>query len=309
MTQSQMRETLDHVIEHYNRDPQASIATASSIINDAILHFPDFLIAPNYLGYSILHTAASHDALGIIKLLLLYGCDTNITMDITNFTPLHFATADGYTDCALALIAISPISLNALDMNGCTPLYLAAVNGHIELASTLIEHGANPDIVRDLLISFLIDPSNCARIHPLSFGLVEMTRHDARLDRLVTPLIQALDPKTNMPMFDVNCKNQYGNSILDAAMLNAYTPLKIKEAARDNSSKTLKPQMMHLVESMVPDDDWFPDAKRSRLMDDDDEMLVPDGTAVAAHPSFFDEYDSRMGVSPMDERDIVGDEW
>ena len=319
MTQAQMRQNLDSVIEHYYQNPASSTENAASIINDALPLFPDFLVAPDALGYSIFHKAASCNALEIISLLShQYGVDANIATNINNFTPLHFAAAYGNIDSSLGLIAISPDTLNAVDMNGCPPLYLSVVNGHIDLALTLIEHGSDVGMVQDLLISFLIDPSLCAMIHPLSFGLVEMDPHEVRIDKLVTPLIQAIDPETNMPIFDVNYKNQDGCSILDAAMhLNAYVPLhaieKIRQAAQESSFRSLTPQPHVSLEHVEPHEYGAPDAKRYKP---NNEMVVAemeeeeeDGLlAPHAAPSVRFSLDS-MSVSSTDERDIAGDLW
>lgn len=311
MTQAQMRQDLDDIITHYHQNPEAYTAKATSIINNALPLFPDFLVAPDALGYSIFHKAASCNASEIINLLSSqYGVEANMLTAANNFTPLHFAAAYGNLESSLALISISPLTLNALDMNGCPPLYLAIVNGHIDLALILIRHGADVGIVQDLLISFLLEPSLCAMVHPLSFGLVEMDRHEVRIDRLVTPLIQAIDPETNMPIFDVNYKNRDGHSILDAAThLHSYVPLraieKIQQAAQESSWKLLNPEAWIALVHAQSHSDGSPSSKQYKpdngTEDDCDGLLAL--PAAAAAPSL----PHSMSASAADERDVSGD--
>ncbi len=89
---------------------------------------------------TILHAIAKGDAVDTRNHLLL-GADVN-EANKQGWTPLHFATVRGKTDCAAVLIA-GGAELNPRTGTLKTPSHLAADRGFLEITKLLVESGAD----------------------------------------------------------------------------------------------------------------------------------------------------------------------
>jgi hypothetical protein len=88
---------------------------------------------------TILHAIAMGDPVDVRNHLLL-GADVN-EKNRQGWTPLHFATVRGKTDCAAVLIA-EGVKLDERTGTLKTPLHLAADRGYLAIAQLLVENGA-----------------------------------------------------------------------------------------------------------------------------------------------------------------------
>ncbi|WP_395462927.1 ankyrin repeat domain-containing protein [Wolbachia endosymbiont of Cantharis cryptica] len=88
---------------------------------------------------TLLHLAATHGQLPIIKKLLKEEADVNIK-DLCGYTPLHLAAANGYLDVVKELIK-EGADINAQNKNGRTPLHLAAREDKLLVAKEIIKEG------------------------------------------------------------------------------------------------------------------------------------------------------------------------
>ncbi len=89
---------------------------------------------------TILHAIAKGDA-GDVRNHLLLGTDVN-EKNKQGWTPLHFATVRGKTECAQVLIENGAV-LDPRTGTQKTPLHLAADRGFLEIATLLVEGGAD----------------------------------------------------------------------------------------------------------------------------------------------------------------------
>ena len=105
----------------------------------------EFAERGNVVGVRVIHTLA------------LEAKKSGLAIDLNalsenEYTPLHRAAANGYTDVVRAMIAAKKdgldIDLHAKDVTGNTPLHFAAKNGHTDVAKAMI--AANND-------GFLVD--------------------------------------------------------------------------------------------------------------------------------------------------------
>jgi hypothetical protein len=97
---------------------------------------------------SVLGTAAAHDQMPIVQLLLQRGADPNIASD-ENMTPLHSAAYHGYAGIVQLLIDAGA-DVNATETRyGFTPLGYAARHGHIDAIKLLLDAGARQAPVKD----------------------------------------------------------------------------------------------------------------------------------------------------------------
>jgi ankyrin repeat protein len=71
----------------------------------------------------------------LAKVLIEHGANVN-SQDTDNWTPLHFASKDGYVDAARLLLDHGA-DANALDNNNVTPFHLASRYGHLEIVQLL----------------------------------------------------------------------------------------------------------------------------------------------------------------------------
>ena len=86
---------------------------------------------------TLLHSAAHHDHLAVINLLLDEKADVKATNSRGN-TPLHLAASQGGVEAAKILIA-KGADVDARNKNGDTPLFNAAYNCQNDMTRTLLE--------------------------------------------------------------------------------------------------------------------------------------------------------------------------
>jgi len=90
------------------------------------------------------HTA-HHDSVGLELLRVLVEAGANPNLGYQDFTPLHFAAADGELDMANYL-ATHGASIDMRSSTGATALYLAAQRQDVAMVRLLLAQGANPNL-------------------------------------------------------------------------------------------------------------------------------------------------------------------
>jgi len=93
-------------------------------------------------GYSAVHSAATHGASDVLRMLLDANADPGI-VNFRRYSPLHAAADNGELTCVRVLVeAGAPI--DRADHYGFTPLHSACAGGHGDIAAFLVERGADP---------------------------------------------------------------------------------------------------------------------------------------------------------------------
>jgi ankyrin repeat protein len=88
-----------------------------------------------------MHWAANGNKPECLRLLLRYGCDVNIRDRHDEITPLHIASARGFSICVQLLIE-NHADVNALSNRSECPLHVASWAGHYPCAILLLQSGA-----------------------------------------------------------------------------------------------------------------------------------------------------------------------
>lgn len=99
-------------------------------------------------GYSALHHAALNGHTGCVRLLLAHEASPNLS-DSRGSSPLHLAAWGGHQDIVKLLLTQTnrPADPNMQTVDHETPLHFAAQHGHTGALTTLLAHGANPEMV------------------------------------------------------------------------------------------------------------------------------------------------------------------
>ncbi|WP_041581417.1 MULTISPECIES: ankyrin repeat domain-containing protein [unclassified Wolbachia] len=83
----------------------------------------------------------------MVNFLIANGADINHKA-IIGFTPLNFASQQGYLDIVKTLIEnVADLDTKTDKLN--TPLHLAAENGHLDIVNVLVEKGLNVNAVNN----------------------------------------------------------------------------------------------------------------------------------------------------------------
>lgn len=105
-----------------------------------------------YYAASPLHVAAQSGASTLVRILVRYRAEVDISDSITRRTPLHYAAARGHSRVVKALVELGA-DVNAMSEVGgyghiysMTPLHHAAGEGHQGVVRVLLDAGADPDI-------------------------------------------------------------------------------------------------------------------------------------------------------------------
>ncbi len=86
--------------------------------------------------------AVSCQNLGAVEILIRSGANVNYFEEKSNAAPLHVAVQNGSLDIARTLLEAGADS-NILDSNDITPLHLAAYENNLEMAKLLVKHEGN----------------------------------------------------------------------------------------------------------------------------------------------------------------------
>ena len=93
----------------------------------------------------MLHHAAFGGNLVILKGILSQGSSGQKldldALDVTGFSPLHYAADRGHTEAAQALLE-DGANVNSKDENRRTPLHLASLKGNVAVMRMLLNFGA-----------------------------------------------------------------------------------------------------------------------------------------------------------------------
>lgn len=100
---------------------------------------------------TLLTQAVSTNDIGMIRLLLRYGADTECAATY-DLTALHYAAAFGFVDCCECLLDAGA-DLHAQDCNGLTPRQVALMAGHPDVYHYLLgqEVADDPQFPEDIL--------------------------------------------------------------------------------------------------------------------------------------------------------------
>lgn len=94
-----------------------------------------------------LHRACWEGHLDVVKLLLEWGADTQITEE-DDWSPLHFASQRGHTEIIRVLLGTDKANIDATEsLNHWTALHVAIYHDHGDAVSALLEQGANVRIL------------------------------------------------------------------------------------------------------------------------------------------------------------------
>jgi len=137
---------------------------------------------------TILHAIARGDAIDVRNHLLL-GADVN-EKNKQGWTPLHFATVRGKTECAQVLVS-GGAELNPRTGTKKTPLHLAADRGFLEIAMLLVEGGADIGVQDDEGWSPLHYAAEKDRVDLAAYLIKKGAEVDMRSKRGGTPLHEA----------------------------------------------------------------------------------------------------------------------
>jgi len=97
-------------------------------------------------GSSLLYIAAGRGLNKIVVKILKYKPALIDKKNNNDFTPLHAAAGEGYTN-VIEILLINGASLNPQSITGLTPLHLAARNNKGDAFLLLLQAGANPTLV------------------------------------------------------------------------------------------------------------------------------------------------------------------
>lgn len=171
---------------------------------------------------TLLHAIAKGDAKDVCNHLLL-GADVN-QKNRQGWTPLHFATVRGKTECAKVLVA-KGAKFDPRTGAQKTPLHLAADRGFLEIAMLLVESGATLGAQDDEGWSPLHYAAEKDRVEVAAYLVEKGAEVDLRSKRGGTPLHEAsasASPKMIHLLLengaDKNIKATNGKTPLDYAL-------------------------------------------------------------------------------------------
>ncbi|KAL3506959.1 hypothetical protein ACH5RR_032341 [Cinchona calisaya] len=204
-------------------------------------------------GYDPFHVAAKQGHLEVLKELLRFFPNLNMTTDSSNTTALHTAAAQGHIDVVNLLLDIDPNIAKIARNNGKTVLHTAARMGHLEVVKSLLS--------KDPSIGFRTDKKGQTALHMAVKGQnVEIVQELIRPDPSVLGLednkgntalhiatrkgrIQIVQCLISSEGIEINAVNKAGETPLDISEKLAIPELDtiLKEAGALHSEDHGKP--------------------------------------------------------------------
>ena len=138
-----------------------------------------------------LHPASIDGSVDIVRWLLNHGADANIQNN-GGYTPLHDAASYAPIECVQVLLDHNANTNLQLDANGQTPLYLVIDRRRgedvtLDVARRLLEHGADPNLYKDIYSSPLHEASYSGQLEVARLLLNYGAKVDAKDFRGRTP--------------------------------------------------------------------------------------------------------------------------
>ncbi|XP_055940721.1 uncharacterized protein LOC129971193 [Argiope bruennichi] len=111
-----------------------------------LLHHGADMYAKNYHLCVPLHCAAENGHLGIAELFLKTDSNLVHAINYLKQTPLHFAAGKGHTKLVNLLLKFNAI-IDSKENTNATALHISLYNGHLEVIQSLVEKGANIEVI------------------------------------------------------------------------------------------------------------------------------------------------------------------
>ncbi|WP_036040913.1 ankyrin repeat domain-containing protein [Leptospira alstonii] len=140
-----------------------------------------------YHGVTPLSLAVKYHRLEIVRVLMEYHADPNLSDDKTGLTPLIHCILEDFSPETMSALIEGGADLDQRDGNGMSPLHHCMNEGKLEPLRSLLEKGADPN-VRDF------DGVTCIHLAKSSQGMSEFT--ELLLKHGADPIIKDKHGKT-----------------------------------------------------------------------------------------------------------------
>ncbi|WP_061224637.1 ankyrin repeat domain-containing protein [Leptospira weilii] len=117
-------------------------------------------------GMTPLSLAVEYDRLEVVRVLIEYFADPNLSDEKTGLTPLIHSILKDFSSAMISTLIKGGAELDQRDKNGMSPLHHCVSEGKLESLRFLLEKGADPN-VRDL------DGVTCINLAKSSHGMSE----------------------------------------------------------------------------------------------------------------------------------------
>ncbi|WP_061217713.1 ankyrin repeat domain-containing protein [Leptospira weilii] len=117
-------------------------------------------------GMTPLSFAVEYDRLEVVRVLIEYFADPNLSDEKTGLTPLIHSILKDFSSAMISTLIEGGAELDQRDRNGMSSLHHCVSEGKLESLSFLLEKGADPNI-RDL------DGVTCINLAKSSHGMYE----------------------------------------------------------------------------------------------------------------------------------------
>ncbi|EMF81838.1 ankyrin repeat protein [Leptospira weilii serovar Topaz str. LT2116] len=117
-------------------------------------------------GMTPLSLAVEYDRLEVVRVLIEYFADPNLSDEKTGLTPLIHSILKDFSSAMISTLIKGGAELDQRDKSGMSPLHHCVSEGKLEFLRFLLEKGADPN-VRDL------DGVTCINLAKSSHGMSE----------------------------------------------------------------------------------------------------------------------------------------